>query len=151
MFHTHENSEVKIIDAIAYNGEKTWWYVTKKLHVSWFHIICELTYEANEKFQEIYLIDQVEHLLDIEKNPAMNIIEVDLVSPSYMNGTKRWEMMPLAKIIEGKEPEYQQPVNIFVLANGKHYLESGAQYVEQEIIEPRTIFKVKNSSNKINC
>lgn len=144
MFHTDESSEVKMIDDIACNGEKTWWYVTKKLHFSWFHVICEITYEINEKFQEIYLIDQVEHLLDIEKNPVMKIVEVDLVSPSYMNGTKRWEMAPLVKIIEGKEQEYQQTVNVFVLANGKHYLESGEQYKEQELIDPRTIFKVKN-------
>lgn len=146
MFQTDVSSEVTLPAGLSFEGEKSWWYVKKRLHMYWFHVVCEITYEEDETYTEIFLIDQIDHLLKLNSTPDFHITEVTLVSPSYMNGDEHWKMEPLSEIQEGfvDASDTQTNVHLFILKDGRRYIDDKlSESDEATLVDTQTLFKLE--------
>jgi len=146
MFQTDVASEIQIPVGINIPGEKSWWYVKKRLHMCWFHVICEVAYDDGETLREIFFIDQIDHLCDLNNHSRFNIVEVELVSPSYMNGDQHWKMEPLSEIQEGvvHDVDNEYRMHVFILKDGRRYLDNLISETDEEkIMTTTTLFKLE--------
>lgn len=141
MFETVDNAEVSIPAELKDFDERAWWYVTYRLHMRWFHVTCEFNYKDGQATHMLFLT-QLEHLLDIEKEKSIKILQIDLVTPGHMNDGERWQMEPLSEIWIGYEPdtEHRQEAQIYVVADGSHYIDSALETNEEELLDKRKIF-----------
>lgn len=148
MFQTDVASEVQIPLALNLDGEKSWWYVKKRLHMCWFHVICEVTYADGDTFHEIFFLDQIDHLNDLSNSAQYRIVEVELVSPAHMNGSDYWKMEPLLEIQEGfvREEDSEFHVHTYILIDGRHYVDSVISEGDKlEITTTASLFKFENA------
>lgn len=148
MFQTDVASEVQIPVALNLDGEKSWWYVKKRLHMCWFHVICEMTYADGCTSHEIFFLDQIDHLSDLNNNAQYRIVEVELVSPAHMNGSDYWNMEPLLEIQEGivRKADSQYHVHTYILKDGRRYIDSVMSETDKPEIKTTTsLFKFENS------
>jgi hypothetical protein len=139
MFLTHSDDEDCFISAICGDGQHAWPYVTLRLPHSWFVVVYQ-DQEDGIKYRQTVLLDTFIQLLKI--NEIKTITEVHLVSPKYMNGQGRWMMSPLIEILEGIEPKTDgQKAHVYVVKNGKRYVESFMETLEENMLHIKTIFK----------
>ena len=142
MFETIDIAEVPIPKGFAEAGERAWWYVKLRLHIQWFHLVCEYTYEDGVQSSDMLFLDQIEHLLELNSIQTIKILQADLVSPGHLNGSDRWKMEPLSEIWVGYEPEIEcgQEAYIYVLENGSQYVYSALGTKEQDLLNKSKIF-----------
>ncbi len=111
----------------------------------WFHVVYEITHASDENFSYILFLTDIEQLIQLENDPNIELIEVCLVSPGYMNGESRWKMDILKEIIIGNEPE--SPANrstyIFVLNDNIRIVYSDSDTSEDTLQNKMSIFKMK--------
>lgn len=138
MFQTDVAAEMAIPIAIALAGEKSWWYVKKRLFLYWFHVVCEVRYDNGERMSQMLFIDQIDHLLELQHNPDVTIQAVDLVSPAYMNGSNRWMMEPLSEIQMGADADNAGSVHRFILQSGKCYTDTTLSDAAQDRLNDMT-------------
>jgi len=139
MFRTHDAAKRKNFFAVV--GENHWQHVGIVLNRAWFHV----TYEVKDKESVIYaeslLIYNVEDLLEFNAIENFKIKFVDIVSPNYMNGTKRWKMEPLLEIwLCASDEEQNHQERVFLLENGSRYKDFAAASFECDFTEDRLIF-----------
>lgn len=142
MFETYSNAKVVIPDGLRDPDEQAWWYVKLSLHIPWFYVTCDIDYGNNEVLTQMLLITQVKHLVGANKSKTFKIKHVDLVIPQQMNQEGNWKMSPLSEIWVGREPgiEHYQEAFIFVLENGKEYIDSGLHTERKDLLDITKIF-----------
>ncbi|VAW82623.1 hypothetical protein MNBD_GAMMA12-573 [hydrothermal vent metagenome] len=135
MFVTLESSEVFVPPGLKIPNEKTWWYTKMRLHIRWFYITGEHADDEGYISSEMYLMSQVNQLLELHMSKNITIRQIYLVSPSYTNSSGVWEMDEFSEILVGTEPNSKndQEAYIFVLKNGTRYVDSLLSTKEQDI------------------
>jgi len=96
MFETYDTA--RLPSFFAKDGEYLWSYVGIHLQYAWFQVTYRITVEDAVDISETLFLSHVEQLMEITKRDNIKIEFVDLVSPGYMNGSKRWKMEPLREI-----------------------------------------------------
>lgn len=143
MFETHEAARVDVPAGLADEGEYVWEFIYSRLHMHWFHVVAENTHEV-DGYRElrIFYFIRVEDLLAITESPDWEVTEADLMSPGHMNGTGRWAMDPLVKILKGRESrmEHEQYGYVFVLENGERYAWSFSN-CEEDLTDLKSIYE----------
>lgn len=145
MFETQRHAEVLLPVELCDSDIQCWSYIQSRLHMYWFHVVYEVTYAEGEVVSYILFLTDIEQLLQLGNDPSLELIEVDLVSPSYMNGENRWKMDVLKEIITGNEPgSYaSQLTYIFVLNDNVRIIYADSDTTEDNIQNKTSIFKMK--------
>ena len=75
-------------------------------------------------------------------DPNYEVIEVSLVSPGHVNKTNQWKMEALEKVRIGQEPDldHEQEAIIFVLKNGRKYVDSGLGTPINKLVDITTVY-----------
>ncbi|HEB92837.1 MAG TPA: hypothetical protein ENI94_05095 [Gammaproteobacteria bacterium] len=86
-------------------------------------------------------MSDLEQLEEFSRLKEIKILQVDLVSPKYMNGASGWKMEPLKEIWQAEEPYNKgQPAYVFVLSSNTKYVHSALDTPELELIDKKVIF-----------
>ncbi len=137
MFETHDSAELPIPPGLGDPGIRMWSYVVCRLFVPWIHVVRRVNHEEDGEpyaLHETLFLTHVEQLLQLQGDPEVKIVTIDLVSPGHLNGSDRWKLEPLAEIWEGIEPGTDvQMAHVYVLKNGARYLDSGLASSESEL------------------
>ena len=145
MFETQRQAEIPLPPELNSEDIQCWSHIQSRLHMYWFHVVYETTHASGENFSHILFLTGIEQLIQLENEPNIELIEVYLVSPGYMNGESRWKMDILKEIIIGNEPE--SPANrltyIFVLNDNIRIVYSDSDTSEDSLQNKISIFKMK--------
>ena len=143
MFKTNDAGEVQISSNFKELGERNWWYIHNIIHTSWFHVTYQIVSPDECSLRKIVFIIQLEHLKSLYEIPNIEIFSVDLVTPSYLNGTTNWQMGSLDEIWVADEPEnLGQLAMIYKLKNGKIYISSELKTDEDKLLNRRLMIKI---------
>lgn len=84
-----------------------------------------------------------EQLLELASQPV-RIIETNVVSPGYLNGTERWQMEPLSEIRVGIDPNHdgQREIFVLVITSGRRYAGPLLTEVGAALEHERLLFKI---------
>ncbi len=145
MFETQRQAEIPLPPELNSENIQCWSHIQSRLHMYWFHVVYEITHASAENFSYILFLTDIEQLIQLENDPDIELIEVDLVSPGYMNGESRWKMDILKEIIIGTEPDSYagELTYIFVLNNNMRIIYSDSPTTEDNIQNKVSIFKIK--------
>lgn len=142
MFETADHAEIPVPDPFRAQGERVWAYVEIALHVPWFCLVYRVPDdEGGGHLRRSIFLSEVRQLVEFQAR-GPKIYEVQVVLPSHLTGARRWTMQPLAEVWEGVEPKAKgQKSYVYVLANGKRYLNSGLTENETDLIDRKRIYK----------
>ena len=101
-------------------GVKTWSHAHLSLHIPWIFV----EYHAgndDEQVSAMYILFNTEQLMQLSDDPSIKITNAYLVTPRYINESKRWQMDLLKSVSIGFEKGEDQQVNRYVLADAKEY------------------------------
>lgn len=134
MFLTNDDCRIKPL--FTQPGEQAWSYVGITHNSPWFHVtVTGLDKEGNECSRN-YMLANTEQLLALKENPNRKISKLDIVSPSYINGSGRWRMDPLEEIWICADEEHQgQYIYKYVLENGARYSESAPYKAKEDFFD----------------
>lgn len=144
MFITHSSAQVPIPVGLRPEGECVWNYVSVRMHKPWLHVVYEPVAAKDEHpWRGILFLFSPEQLLELASQPV-RIIEINVVSPGYLNGTERWQMEPLSEIRVGIDPnqEGQREIFVLVIASGRRYAGPLLTEVGAALEHERLLFKI---------
>lgn len=148
MFCTHVNARVPI-PPLFDDGSECWWsYVKLPLFVPYFQLVCGTSSESICALQTLF-VPSVDQVLEIHRDPDIDVTSVQLVSPGHLNGTGSWQIDALDSVYQKVEsgPEgFVRTAFLYELADGSHYLDSRSADVEHDLSEFEVIcsFSVDN-------
>lgn len=144
MFETHDDSEIVIPFFFNANGERLWTHVGLRIHSPWLHVVYKVSADNEFESSSMVFLSRTDQLLVLQRQTGITIEQVDIVTPSYMNGGTRWKMDPLQEIWEEFEPgmKNQQKFLIYVLESGKRFLYSAIGTKKCDLKDQQLIFKI---------
>ncbi|MDF1690660.1 MAG: hypothetical protein P1U35_13745 [Cycloclasticus sp.] len=151
MFSTFVANEIHLIPSFHEEGEQFWSAITLEINKMFLQVTYQRSQDAELK-KTVFLLsaeqlERLSHMDDIE------ISEVNLASPGSLNKTGEWRLEPLSKIYVGSEPgKNWQDIFIYLLDDGKKYIDSAMGTEEKDFTQVHCIFNKKtirkNSPNK---
>jgi len=122
MFETTDEAELPMHEELTSFGSRAWETVKLRLHIPWFFVNCGMKYSAGPQLQEIRLLSTPDKLCELKKSKVLKILEVYLVSPAILNGTKHWRMDQLVQIWQVDDLEDSSvPSFVYGLCDGRRY------------------------------
>lgn len=115
MIYSSPAAEVRIFQALARNGERSWNWVELGLQIPYYLVSI---HNRSEDMAQHFLFGRLRDVLDLaaQQGESLQVLDVALLSPGYMNGTERYQFGQVQEIWCAKGRG--QP-NIFVMADGK--------------------------------
>lgn len=127
MFETHESGKVDVPVQLSDPGISLWDYAFTRINVEWFHVVCKTT-EDDGDYQPIrnFFLTQAEHVQEFNQSPDWEILEVQIVSPSYINASGHWDMELVELILRGVDSSTDtgQHGFVYVVNGGRRYVRS---------------------------
>lgn len=127
MFKTTSHAHHPFMSAIAGDGQQVWTHVNLISALPWFFATYLQPSLDGPVLKTLLLssVDQVADLLKDNEEESIEISELMLVSPSYLNHTEGWLMEPLTEIWHGRlNNDSDDYAFIYFLASGKRYVDS---------------------------
>lgn len=143
MFETSVMAEI-LVPPLFEKDTKLWGYVHLNLHLQWFHAEYEITFDEGA-FRKTIFLANVEQLLQLSEEPDCRIVQVDLVSPAYLNKTDSWKMEPMSEVWKGFDPCAEREVEIYILRDGTRYIESNS--MEDSLQNKRLLFLINEKES----
>ncbi|MBC3234150.1 hypothetical protein [Pseudomonas lurida] len=146
MFITHKPTEIFLG---AYLGEdiiQYWQYVEQTTHCPWFYVKVGRQ-QGTETLNSMVLIPSIsalEQLLN-EQGADIWLLDVQLVSPAYLNGGEGWKMERLLEVRETVDDISEEAAYVYSLEGGHIYTEalgSCRSYLQS----PRIIFSATQAT-----
>jgi hypothetical protein len=148
LFETLDRAEIDIPDALKDPGNRAWAYVFRRIHMPWFHVVFGVPSDMGGLQAQILFLTGVDQLVQLTEQRHGRILEVQMVLPRHASRAGRWTMVPLIEAWMATEPEVPQSAYVYVLANGRRYVESGLDTDESELVDRRRIFRSQLSHKK---
>lgn len=145
MFSTTNVSKVELPPVFAKSDNQYWDAVRLCLQVPYFHVRCETL--GTTEFEErggIFLLSQLNQLVDIATDESVRVSDVFLMSPARINGSSDWKLEPLSAIWVGHEKDQnrQQFAYVFELVDGSRYLDASIASSEAELANIQLIVRL---------
>lgn len=141
MFKTYQSAEV--FNPFAEANEKYWSYAEMGLHLPWFYVQYSRNFD-DESCHSMFIFSRIEQLQELAENPSVKIIEVNVVTPGYINKSDSWQMGRLTKILKGMGvlEGSDAPIFIYVLTDGTEILYSLAGGRATKHTKFETVFSI---------
>lgn len=113
MFMTYRSSEIEIGKFFGEADTQYWCLTEMSLYCCWF-LVAAVQKQRKESFRRTFLITSTQELEWMLSSVSSKfwISDVQIVTPSYMNGGERWKMEPLlqARLCVDDQDDYQMLV-----------------------------------------
>lgn len=121
MFQTLEGAELAspAFRLDTPRGTQSWAYVVQSLELPWFHV--QLGFGPDSRVVFASHVSNWVHLPRVAGDDRLRLVDVRLVSPSWLNGTGHWLMEPLEEVFEGRAEGGNDIGWVFVVATQKRY------------------------------
>lgn len=145
MFVTDQGNEVEPPAQFAVDGLRLWRAVEVGFQLPWFCATFQYS-DAEGVHQRTMFTVSIEDLLpgDTDQAGWGALLDVQLVSPAWVNCEGGWRMNSLSEIRSGVAMPENREVLIFVLEDGRYFAESGI-CIEQ-VTKQRSLFRFKRPS-----
>ncbi len=141
MFITDEAAKMHMPSALFGDDESTYWtYVKQHMHAPWFYCTYAVEYEDGGKFRHMILLAEPMQLEQLSAVSEIELIEVQVVLPSYVTGQGRWIMAPLASIWEGDTSDGVTEL-VFVTQTGERFCFNKEITNENQLVDKRLRFE----------
>jgi hypothetical protein len=124
-------------------GQRAWRAVHLELAEPYFLV----RYETQEKdywIGQTAVFSAKEDLFgfcnDVKEKKSERILQVALLSPSWMNNESGWQLNNITEIRIWDSPREQREVGIYVTAEGKHYTAAPVDVSEETLRKSRMVF-----------
>lgn len=153
MFCTHADGEMPI-PPIFDDGSECWWsYVKLPLFVPYFQLVCGSRCESRGSLQTFF-IQTIDKVLSILRDPVIDVISVQLVSPGHMNRSGNWQIDELRTIyrgVESQSADFKQYAFLYVVANGSRYLDSCVANTESDLSGLEVICEIPAATDPLKA
>lgn len=143
MFDTYDGGELYFPPGLRDEKNKSWWYVELSLNLTWFLIKVEIYGSGHEyPVRRTLLFSTIDHVVDFTSDNNVNILEIYLCTPGYVNGSGEWKMDLLKKVVRGKCNDEKHPdiISIYRTNDGLDYYDP--QKIDTSEIELQCIFQM---------
>lgn len=141
MFITVDDAKVQIPFPIAAQGEHYWSSVQMQLHNAWFLVGYEIcTDETDHRMRATVFVTSPQDVAAI--GTAVKVMQVALVTPSWMNQSDGWQMDSLKEMWLGSEQHAKGGghATVCVTENGTRHVISALDTPEEELVSLRRVF-----------
>lgn len=120
MFATVESAEIHLASPFSSDGNRFWSYAQIDLHAPWFYVEYMVS-ESGISASSMLLLSTVDQLVNFSKRPDLQLTQVHLISPGYLNNTGSWQMNSLKEIIRATQivNGIEVPITIYKLGDGR--------------------------------
>ncbi len=136
MFETHDSGKLPFL---ASEGQHFWSHVYVYFDFPWFLAEFETPLSQEDPTSQTVLLSSVAQLTELTNRKDVRLKQVELSSPSHVNGAGRWKVEPLREIRvrarPGRGDEY-----VFLLESGKCYGEHSGEIPEMDARASKVIF-----------
>jgi hypothetical protein len=141
MFETYNQAEIPIPKELSLNGERLWHYVQLHIHFPWLYVEYAIDHEDYKSKSILFLTtnDQLQELVD---RSDIEITQVHVVTPGYVNKTSVWQMDQLKKVMTASitKDRQREPVTIYVLCNDQEIIYGPNGVTEEKPKNLTTVF-----------
>lgn len=141
MFITVDDAKMQIPFPIAAQGEHHWSSVQMHLHNAWFLVGYEsCSGETDHRMRATVFVTSPKDVAAIGK--AVNVMQVALVTPYWMNQSDGWKMDSLKEVWIGSEPHAKGggDATVCVTESGTRHVISALDTPEEEFIGLQRVF-----------
>jgi len=145
MFSTIKEDELHFMPFIYKKGQKFWSSIMLEDNKA----LIQVTYHEppDDEIPKTAFLQGAEQLERLTNVDELELIEVNLLSPAWLNKKGKWLLDPLSKIFVGSEPgEHWHDVFIYELDNGQKYIESALETKEENVTQITCVFDKKTNS-----
>ncbi|MBD8741254.1 hypothetical protein IFR41_17120 [Pseudomonas fluorescens] len=148
MFITHKQAEIFLSAYLGDDVTQYWQYVEQTTHCPWFYVKVgrQQGTEALTSMVLIPSISALEQLLN-EQGADIWLLDVQLVSPAYLNGSNEWKMERLLEVRETVDDISSGAAYVYSLEGGHIYTEDLGSG-RPDLQSPRIIFSATPSSRR---
>lgn len=147
MFGTVDSCEVVIPAMPLPDGRRIWSSINLNMHVQWLYVTYQTQNESDPELLDIVFLTETEQLVEMSSSENIKIIEVYIVSPSYVNGSNNWEMDKVKEIWKAKLriDEFDTRGRIYILEDNREYVHSYLTMDKGDFTKKELIFKSNNT------
>jgi len=148
MFITHKPAEIFLDAHLGDDSTQCWQYVEQTTHCPWFYVKVGRRQGSEALTSMVMLpsISALEQLLN-EQGADIWVLDVQLVSPTYLNGSDGWKMERLLEVRETMDDLSKEAAYVYTLEGGHIYTEAlGAS--TSDLQNPRIIFSATPVSRR---
>ena len=144
MFETIDSAKIHMPSECLPNGKKMWASVNLRFHQQWFQVIYKMETEDNSKDPNVIFITDDEYIAGMMLIENCQVLEVYLISPSYVNGSNSWQMDKVKEVWKAVIPsnEFEKRGRIYILENDNKYVHSFETMNKDEFIKDQLIFRI---------
>jgi hypothetical protein len=149
MFITHKPAEIFLGAYLGDDSTQYWQYVEQTTHCPWFYVTVgrQQGIEALASVVMLPSISALEQLLN-EQGPDIWLLDVQLVSPAYLNGSDGWKMERLLEVRETVNDMSAEACYVYSLEGGHVYTEDLGS-CRYRLQSPRIIFSATPASRRV--
>lgn len=120
MFATVDSAEIPLASLFCSNGDHLWSYAHIDLHTPWFYVEYQVS-KGEISAKSMLLLSTVNQLIDCASRTDLQLTEVHLISPGYLNNTGSWQMNSLKEVMRASQivSSIEAPVTIYRLRDGR--------------------------------
>lgn len=146
MFITHKPAEIFLSAYLGDDSTQYWQYVEQTTHCPWFYVRVgrQQGSEALTSMVMLPSISALEQLLN-EQGADIWLLDVQLVSPAYLNGSDGWKMERLLEVRETADDMSEEAAYVYCLEGGHIYSETVGSSTS-DLHNPRIIFTATPAS-----
>ncbi|VVN69557.1 hypothetical protein PS834_00323 [Pseudomonas fluorescens] len=125
MFITHKPAEIFLGAYLGDDSTQYWQYVEQTTQCPWFYVRVgrEQDSEALTSMVMLPSISALEQLLN-EHGAGIWVLDVQLVSPTYLNGSDQWKMERLLEVRVTVDDLSKEAAYVYSLEGGHIYTEA---------------------------
>lgn len=140
MFITYKPAEIFLSAYLGDGSTQYWQYVEQTTHCPWFYVRVGRQQDGEALTSMVMLpsISALEQLLS-GQGAATWVLDVQLVSPAYLNGSDGWKMERLLEVRETVDDMSEEAAYVYSLEGGHIYSEIVGSSTS-DLKNPRIIF-----------
>ena len=148
MFITHKPAEIFLDAYLGDESTQYWQYVEQTTHCPWFYVRVgrQQSSEALTCMVMLPSISVLEQLLN-EQGSDIWLLDIQLVSPAYLNRSDGWKMERLLEVREMVDDLSEEAAYVYSLEGGHIYTEALGSSTS-DLKNPRIIFSATPASRR---
>lgn len=145
MFITDARARHPFMSALLDDGMQAWNSINLSIEAEWFWVSYLLKMDEGRIRETILLssLSQVVEVFEQAQGDRIEILEVNIVSPPYLNRSTHWMLEPLREVWRARNPRTGRVAHLYCVAEGKEYVE--ADNALEEFTERQLLLKVSQS------
>ncbi|UQS16344.1 hypothetical protein [Pseudomonas sp. HS6] len=146
MFITHKPAEIFLGAYLGDDSTQYWQYVEQTTHCPWFYLRVGRQHGSEVLTSMVMLpsISALEQLLN-EQGADIWLLDVQLVSPAYLNRSDGWKMERVLEVRETVDDISEEAAYVYSLEGGHIYTEALGS-CRSDLQSPRIIFSATQAT-----